>query len=479
MIACPQCHHMNPAGAQFCNKCGSPLSQMARTGFIPIGSLLNNRYRVLSKLGGGGMGFVYKATDTQLNRTVAVKEMRQSGLSPQELQKAADLFRQEAQLLASLHHANLPVIHDRFTENGRWYLVMDFIEGEDLETYLQKFPGKKLPVREVLRIGEQLCTVMEYLHSQRPPIIFRDLKPANIMITSRKTTFLIDFGIARLFTPGQTSDTLRAGSPGYAPPEQFGLAQTDARTDVYSLGATLHQMLTGRHPAVQPFNFPSVQSLCPDAPAELDQLIKRMVELLPGKRPANVSQVKSELMAIARQMDTPRAAPPTRPIPPPSPPVAPTPVVPQMRTPNPTFHETAWTSSFTGAFWGGVLACILTGIWQAANSQVFFTASGEFQFYAFFAILGALPVALIGCAIGLASNRWLSLGKAVGLFFVGALFCGVGTVVFFIVGIIVMGQLGQLGANSPDWTFWFVVFVGLAGYALGLWGDIALFKRIS
>src|SRR5206468_3453730 len=137
----------------------------------------------------------------------------------------SEAFRQEALLLADLMHPNLPRIHDHFSEAGNWYLVMDYIEGENLEEYLAKQPGGYVPLTEALTIGLQLCSVLDYLHNRQPPIIFRDLKPLNIMRTSNGHLYLIDFGIARHFKPGQARDTMAFGSPGYAAPEQYGRTQ--------------------------------------------------------------------------------------------------------------------------------------------------------------------------------------------------------------------------------------------------------------
>jgi len=145
--------------------------------------------------------------------------MSQSGLNPQELNEAVDAFKHEAVLLAGLMHQHLPRIYDHFTDGGRWYLVMDFIEGETLEDHLSKANGGRLSYEEVLQIGIQLCTVLDYLHTRQPPIIFRDLKPVNVMLTTDGHLYLIDFGIARHFKPGKTKDTTALGAVGYSPPE--------------------------------------------------------------------------------------------------------------------------------------------------------------------------------------------------------------------------------------------------------------------
>ncbi len=262
--------------------------------------LLKERYRILEPVGKGGFGAVYKAADTLFAyRPVAVKEMGQSHLSPQEMVEAIEAFKREAHLLAGLQHPNIPAIHDYFGEAGRWYLVMDFIEGETLEEHLNKSRGKYLPVEEVLKIGIQLCTVLGYLHTRQPPIIFRDLKPANILLTPSGQIYLIDFGIARHFKPGQSKDTVAFGSPGYASPEQYGKTQTTPRADIYALGATLHQLLTGDDPTQTPFRFAPLQLRSQTTPVGLDTMIASMLEIDEKRRPASMYAIKFDLQRFA------------------------------------------------------------------------------------------------------------------------------------------------------------------------------------
>ena len=272
----------------------------AQTGQLAANVLVKQRYRIIGLVGSGGMGAVYKAEDTQLgNRLVALKEMRQGGMNAQELKQAADAFRQEATMLARLQHPNLPSIFDHFEEHGRWYLVMNFLEGESLRDYLSHHRNGKLPLKEVLQIGIQLCTVLGYLHQQRPaPIIFRDLKPANIMRTSDGHIYLIDFGIARHFKPGQAKDTVHYASMGYAPPEQYGQAQTTPRSDIYSLGVVLYQMLSGYNPSSTPFRFPPLRTLVAELPPELATLITQMLDPDHNRRPADVLIVRQTLQNL-------------------------------------------------------------------------------------------------------------------------------------------------------------------------------------
>ncbi|HLG75578.1 MAG TPA: WD40 repeat domain-containing serine/threonine-protein kinase, partial [Ktedonobacteraceae bacterium] len=304
---CDICGAANRPQAQFCRACGqslrpSPHSMSTTiTGLLAPQAMLKQRYMIYGQAGRGGFGAVYKAADTEFgNRLVAVKEMSQSNLEPQELEAATESFKHEALLLAGLTHPNLPRIYEQFMENGRSYLVMDFIEGETLEQHLHKLAGQKLPPEKVFDIALQLCSVLEYLHTRQPPIIFRDLKPANIMITPSGHIYLIDFGIARHFKPGQEKDTVALGSSGYAPPEQYGKSQTTLRADIYSLGATLHQLLSGDDPSESPFHFAPLHLTDP-ALAGLDTLIMSMVSVNVDQRPASITLVQQELLRIATQ----------------------------------------------------------------------------------------------------------------------------------------------------------------------------------
>ena len=274
------------------------------TGRLAPQSLLQQRYIIVGQAGRGGMGAVYEAVDTRIgNRRVAIKEMSQGQLSEAELVEATTRFQHEARLLGSLHHPNLPGVSDAFSERGRSYLVMDFIDGKTLLQLLKEFGGRPLAVEQVLHYARQLCDVLSYLHSKRPPIIFRDVKPSNIMITANGRVFLIDFGIARIFKEGQEQDTVFLGSPGYAPPEQHGTSQTNPRSDLYSLGATLYYCLTGNDPyyAKDRFFFPPIRQTNPQVPMELDQLIQRMVALDERQRPVSAAEVQQALIRISQQ----------------------------------------------------------------------------------------------------------------------------------------------------------------------------------
>lgn len=213
------------------------------TGQLDPRTLLRKRYVIVRTIGQGGMAAVYEARDTRRGTSCAIKEMSLSTVPTGERPQAIQNFLAEARILSRLNHANLPAFTDFFTEGTRHFLVMEFVDGSTLEDLLETNHGP-FSERRVLGWARQLCDVLEYLHNQQPPIIFRDLKPGNIMLTRGGRIKLIDFGIARLFRSSGAQDTQLLGTPGFAPPEQYGSAQTDERSDIYSLAMTLFQLMT-------------------------------------------------------------------------------------------------------------------------------------------------------------------------------------------------------------------------------------------
>jgi serine/threonine protein kinase len=219
---------------------------------LPPGTLLADRYKIVRRIGGGGMGSVYMAEDQNLaNRKVAVKEMIEMFADDSARTKAIDDFKREAELLAQLDHPSIPTIYQYFfdTARGRYYLVMKFIDGGDLAAR-QRASGGKVDEPTVTKWAFEICDVLDYIHSQNPPIIYRDLKPANLMVDARTNRImLVDFGIARFVAPTVKGVTA-IGTMGYAPPELFA-GNVEARSDIYSLGATMFHLLTGQDPARQ------------------------------------------------------------------------------------------------------------------------------------------------------------------------------------------------------------------------------------
>lgn len=216
---------------------------------LAIDTVLKNQYRIVRLVGGGGMAWVYQVEELPpgSGKLWALKELRPQTQDKAERATARKLFEQEAKLLRSLDHVNIPKIADFFEDNGRACLVMEFIWGESLEKRLEATNAPLLET-DVLKWAIQLCEALQYLHSRQPPVIFRDIKPSNVMVTNTGLVKLIDFGIARTYKVGKKRDTVAMGSENYAAPEQWGKGQTDARSDVYALGATMYHLLANMAP---------------------------------------------------------------------------------------------------------------------------------------------------------------------------------------------------------------------------------------
>src|SRR5205814_4508846 len=213
----------------------------------------------------------------------------------EERRQLLEAFRREAQILSDLHHPNLPMVTDFFTEGGRPYLVMELIPGESLEKRIDRLHGQPMEEEEALEIGIQVCQVLQFLHTQEPPIIFRDVKPANIMVMPNSQAKLIDFGIARTYKEGKRRDTMSMDTAAYAPFEQFGKGQTDARSDVYSLAATLYHLLTGKPPT--PATTPmSLRDHNPNINPRTEALIIRAMSRDMDARPQTAQSFELELL---------------------------------------------------------------------------------------------------------------------------------------------------------------------------------------
>jgi hypothetical protein len=259
--------------------------------------LFAQRYRILDKAGEGGFGVTYKAEDLDHHRwLVAIKQINLSQLSPREMIEATDSFNREVGYLSRLKHDDIPRFYDYITDPGHWYVVMDYIAGETLEDKLKKAHRGRFSTQQVFDIGIALCDVLGYLHAQRPPIVFRDVKPANIMQTKAGHIYLIDFGIARHYAPGQSRDTAPLGSPAYAAPEQYGKAQSTIQTDIYGLGATLQTLLSGRDPLeIAVSGEKQGRKIKRRVPRKLRPLLEQMLERDASKRPQSMDEVKQSL----------------------------------------------------------------------------------------------------------------------------------------------------------------------------------------
>ncbi|MBO6159771.1 MAG: serine/threonine protein kinase [Firmicutes bacterium] len=242
---------------------------------LQVGSVVDGKYKILNKIGQGGMSVVYLALNERANKTWAIKEIRKDGV--QDFTTVKQGLIAETNILKSLNHKYLPSIVDVIDDEDTFLIVMDYIQGKSLNSVLKESMEKDgLPifVEDVISWGMQLTDVFLYLHSRPKPIIYRDMKPANVMLKPDGEICVIDFGTARVFKTGNSEDTTCLGTPGYAAPEQYGgNGQSRPQTDIYTLGATLHHLITGRNPASTPFNFPKITQCRPtlleETPREL------------------------------------------------------------------------------------------------------------------------------------------------------------------------------------------------------------------
>jgi len=271
------------------------------------GVTLVNRYTIQDVIGVGGMGSVYRARDMHFPnvvKLVAVKEMINMAPDPLVRQTIVQNFEREANLLATLHHPSIPRIYDYFSHDDRSYLVLEFIQGRDLETVINETSGF-LSEEQVISWAVQLCDVLEYLHSHKPDaIIFRDMKPSNVMINQSGSVVLVDFGIAKTFQTGIKGTMI--GTEGYSPPEQYRGDATPL-ADVYSLGATLHHSLTRRDPRLEPpftFSERPIRRINSRVTVELETVINTALQYSPADRFPSASAMKDALMNVARKTGT-------------------------------------------------------------------------------------------------------------------------------------------------------------------------------
>lgn len=263
------------------------------------GAVLQNRWRIMGVLGVGGMASVYKARDLRFPnvvRHVAVKEMLNLATDPQIREMTLRNFEREANILASLSHPAMPEIYDYFPGANHVYLVMEFIGGKDLEAILNSVPMDKIPFETIQKWALELCDVMAYLHQHEPePIIFRDVKPSNVMIDQHGNVRLIDFGIAKVFESGQKGTMI--GTEGYSAPEQYKGEATPA-SDIYAIGATLHHVLTRRDPRLEPpFSFAErpILNFNDKVPTEFDAVIMKALAYDASERFSSAREMKEAI----------------------------------------------------------------------------------------------------------------------------------------------------------------------------------------
>lgn len=256
---------------------------------LEIGSIVDGKYKILNKIGQGGMSVVYLAMNERANKQWAIKEVRKDGVSNFEVVKQGLIA--ETDMLKKLNHPNLPSIIDVIDGEGKFLIVMDYIEGKSL-SHVLKHQGAQAQ-EDVIAWAKQLCDVLGYLHTREKPIVYRDMKPANVMLKPDGNVTLIDFGTAREFKSASVADTTCLGTQGYAAPEQFGgMGQTDARTDIYCLGATMYHLVTGHNPAEPPYEMYPIRQWNPALSSGLEEIIIRCTQ----RNPVDRYQSCAELM---------------------------------------------------------------------------------------------------------------------------------------------------------------------------------------
>ncbi len=258
--------------------------------------VLNNRWEVVDRLGQGGMGTVYMARDLNLQtlghqkKACVVKELRDDFFREEDKEKAQEFFLREQNVLASLDHPNIVRVLDQFSQKGKFYLVMEYVQGQNLHEMVMK-RGEPFPEETVIGWAVQICDVLEYLHEHDPPVIYRDLKPSNVMIDSRDQVKLVDFGIARPFE--ETEDNTHVVSQGYSPPEQYW-GGADRRSDIYALGATLHFLLTGEDPLA--LMVASPKSINPNVSDRLDSIVQQATQQALAARYPSAAELREDLL---------------------------------------------------------------------------------------------------------------------------------------------------------------------------------------
>ena len=263
---------------------------------LEAGTVLHNKYTVKKLLGKGAMGSVYLVETLTDRKQLVVKELNFSAEARVNNDSAKEIFFRESEFMARFEHAGLPGMHGIFSQDGHDYITMDYVKGSTLEDIINK-SNAPIPLEKALKWAIEIADILNYLHNTfEMPLIYKDLKPSNIMITPQEKVMIIDFGICRYYNPDKDTDTFRLGSPGYAAPEQYkGRGQSCVQTDIFALGVILFQMVTKYDPTLTPFKFPPVKSLNPSIDDDLEAIINRAIQLQPLKRYIGALELKEKL----------------------------------------------------------------------------------------------------------------------------------------------------------------------------------------
>lgn len=316
-VTCPECNSSNRSDARFCMRCGTPLKEdehflYEKSLRLHPGMLVDGRYKIEKKIGEGGLGRVYLASDSA-GRRYAVKQIRErhEGDDLVEYQLYVRSFQREASILTSLPHPYLPIARDFIMTPDDLLIVMDYIEGKTLSEIQESSPAP-LSEKRVLHWAIQVCDALNYLHTKNPPIIHRNIKPKNIVLEEgeEERVRLIGFGLARHFIPGLEHDEENLGTQGYSPPEQYGLTQTDPRSDLFSLGATMFTLLSKHDPGqyvtmgvndLPEFRYPDLRFLNSLVSPQTSKVVMKALQAQPEERFQSAGEMKSALEAITAQ----------------------------------------------------------------------------------------------------------------------------------------------------------------------------------
>jgi len=273
--------------------------------FLEPGTILKDKYEIKKLLSRSERGGVYLCYEAHLEKNWAIKELHTDLIKGEEKRKALEQFKIEAKILANLNHSNIPKVIDYFEDSRKHYLVMDYIEGWTLKQVIES-SSSFIAVRDLINWGIKICEILHFLHSQNPPIIFRDLKPSNVILDMYGELKLVDFGISKIFMPSKPTVQLAkvVGSPGFCPPEQYGYRKTDIRSDIYSLGALLYYGASKRIPPESLYIHVGDETLIPLQklnkliPTGLENIILKAMETKPEKRFQSAEEMKNALISL-------------------------------------------------------------------------------------------------------------------------------------------------------------------------------------